>query len=127
MLRATTAVIGGPQLASLHEAHLMQPPHHLVAVGTAAGAGGLDDDEAALVALYRMVAGSAFAAVRLLGLDPVAVERLVWQISQGFDQRARDAAETALGPLECLPAPSAPGMDLLAEARLDRREHLFAS
>jgi urease accessory protein len=105
-------------------------PHHAVALGAAVGlAGGLPVD-AALAAAYLSVSGPASAAVRLLGLDPLRVNAAVLRLAvevRGVAERA--AAVAACEPAE-LPAPGAPGLDLLAEAH--NRKHakevrLFAS
>jgi urease accessory protein len=104
--------------------------HHCVVLGRAVGlAGGLPED-AALTAAYLSVSGPASAAVRLLGLDPLAVHRILAELAEPLRELAGRAAATAgLDPAE-LPAPGAPGLDLLAEAH-DRKHHeevrLFAS
>ena len=105
-------------------------PHHPIVLGAAIGLGGGQPVDAALTAAYLSVSGPASAAVRLLGLDPFAVNGAVLALSDELRAVAERAATTAtLDPAE-LPAPGAPGLDLLAEAH--KRKHakevrLFAS
>ncbi|WP_157247998.1 urease accessory protein UreF [Nonomuraea typhae] len=98
-------------------------PHHPLALGAAAHAAGAAPGDAALAAAYHSVTGPATAAVRLLGLDPVEVHRLLAGLTGDL---ARIAGQ-AHGSPESLPACSAPALDLLAEqhARADLR--LFVS
>jgi urease accessory protein len=61
------------------------------------------------------VSGPASAGVRLLGLDPLRVNAIVAALGPGIAAVAAAAAATAhLDPAD-LPAPGAPGLDLLAE------------
>lgn len=100
------------------------PPHHPVVLGAAAAAAGCSPPEAALVAAYQSVTGPASAAVRLLSLDPLAVNAVLARLTAEVDLVARQAA--APGPGE-LPFPSAPALDLLAEAHAQAEVKLFAS
>ncbi|HEV7647219.1 MAG TPA: urease accessory UreF family protein [Actinophytocola sp.] len=105
-------------------------PHHAVVLGAAVAAFGGTPDGAALAAAYLSVSGPASAAVRLLGLDPLRVNGIVTALAPELRAVAADAAACAgLDPAE-LPAPSAPGLDVLAEEhdRHHREEvRLFAS
>jgi urease accessory protein len=86
-------------------------------LGAAAAAAGCGPDEAARIAAYQSVAGPASAAVRLLGLDPIAVSGIVARIVpevDGLDWRD-------------LPFPSAPNLDLLAEFHVHQEVRLFES
>ncbi|MEV0628405.1 urease accessory protein UreF [Nonomuraea wenchangensis] len=100
-------------------------PHHPVALGVAAYAAGATAGEAALAAAYHAVSGPATAAVRLLGLDPVAVHALLAAL--GPDLAA--VAERAHPPCSWaeLPACSAPALDLLAEQHARAEVRLFVS
>jgi urease accessory protein len=92
-------------------------PHHPIVLGAAAAAAGCGPDEAARIAAYQSVAGPASAAVRLLGLDPIAVSGIVARIVpevDGLDWRD-------------LPFPSAPNLDLLAEFHVHQEVRLFES
>jgi urease accessory protein len=92
-------------------------PHHPVVLGAAVAAAGCGPQEAARIAAYQSVAGPASAAVRLLGLDPIAVSGLVARIVPEVDQV--DYWD--------LPFPSAPNLDLLAEFHIDQEVRLFES
>ncbi|TQS30120.1 urease accessory protein UreF [Microbispora sp. KK1-11] len=75
---------------------LPEGSHHPVALGAAAASAGCTPRQAALAAAYTSVTGPATAAVRLLGLDPVTVHRLLADLAPAFDGTAR-AACASLG------------------------------
>jgi urease accessory protein len=102
-------------------------PHHPVVLGAAAAAAGCDAPDAARIAAYQSVAGPASAAVRLLALDPMRATAVLARLGRDVDQIARRAAAAADGPLDELPCPSAPALDLLAEAHLRAEVRLFES
>jgi len=101
-------------------------PQHAIVLGVLVA----EVEAAALAAAYLAVSGPASASVRLLGLDPLRVNAIVWALAPAIQQVAAAAAATAdRNPAE-LPAPGAPGLDLLAEEhdRHHREEvRLFAS
>jgi urease accessory protein len=102
-------------------------PHHCIVLGAAVGlSGGLPFD-AALTAAYLSVSGPATAAVRLLGLDPLAVNASVAALGQDIHEVAERAAMMAAWRPADLPAPGAPGLDFLAEAHRHKEVRLFAS
>ncbi|HVF13868.1 MAG TPA: urease accessory UreF family protein [Acidimicrobiales bacterium] len=103
--------------------------HHAVAVGLVAAAAGLAPVDAARWAAYDAVMTPATAAVRLLGLDPFSVSALVAALAPGIDEVADEAAAFGASgrPLHELPCPSAPLLDLGAEAHALREVRLFAS
>ncbi|SDD11685.1 urease accessory protein UreF [Actinokineospora iranica] len=105
-------------------------PHQPVLLGALAGIAGASPTQAALAALYLAVSGPASASTRLLGLDPFEVNAAVVALSAPMSEIAAHAAQTChLRPAD-LPAPSAPALDLMAEAhdRTHRMEvRLFAS
>ncbi|MFC6881183.1 urease accessory protein UreF [Actinomadura yumaensis] len=72
-------------------------------------------------------AAPASAAVRLLGLDPLAVNRALAALAPRVDAVAAEAAGCARGPWSGLPAPSAPLLDLHAENHLRSDLRLFES
>ncbi|GAA2783431.1 urease accessory UreF family protein [Saccharopolyspora taberi] len=105
-------------------------PHHPIVLGVLAATAGSGPREAALTAGYLAVSGPSSAGVRLLGLDPFAVNAVVAELAGDLDGIADDAAAVAgLAPAD-LPAPGAPALDLLAESH-DRHHkeevRLFAS
>jgi len=101
-------------------------PHHAIVLGAVVGV----PYDAALAAAYLSVSGPASAAVRLLGLDPLRVNACVAALGPRMDAVAAEAAACAGLDPASLPAPGAPGLDLLAEEhdRHHREEvRLFAS
>ncbi len=102
-------------------------PHHAVVLGAAAAAAGCDAADAARIAAYQSVAGAASAAVRLLALDPMRATAVLARLSRDIDLTAGRAAAAAGGPLAELPCPSAPALDLLAEAHIRAEVRLFES
>ncbi|MCP2252034.1 urease accessory protein [Prauserella aidingensis] len=105
-------------------------PHHPVILGAITGLSGGRPVDAASAAAYLAVSGPASAAVRLLGLDPLAVNGIVANLSHALDAvAARGAAVAGHDPRD-LPAPGAPALDLLAEAHVRHHKEevrLFAS
>ncbi|MGD0698839.1 MAG: urease accessory UreF family protein [Trebonia sp.] len=102
-------------------------PHQAVVLGAAAAAAGCDTADAARIAAYQSVAGPASAAVRLLALDPMRATAVLARLSGDIDLIAERAAAAADGPLAELPCPSAPALDLLAEAHVRAEVRLFES
>ena len=102
-------------------------PHHAVVLGAAAAAAGCTPGEAALIAAYQAVAGPASAAVRLLALDPMRATGVLARLAGEIGQVADDGAGYASRPLDDLPCPSAPALDLLAETHIGAEVRLFES
>jgi urease accessory protein len=86
-------------------------------LGAAAAAADCPPGYAACIAAYQSVSGPASAAVRLLGLDPIAVNAVVARIVPKIDEIA----------WEGIPFPSAPNLDLLAEVHTTAEVRLFES
>jgi urease accessory protein len=102
-------------------------PHHAVVLGAAAAAAGCTPGEAARIAAYQAVAGPASAAVRLLALDPMRATGVLARLAGEIGQVADDGAGYAGRPLDDLPCPSAPALDLLAETHIGAEVRLFES
>jgi len=108
-------------------------PMYPVAMGAVAAAIGLGPAEAALVAAHSSVSGPAWAATRLLGLDPFAVGRCLAEMAPAIEQVAAAAAAdgvraSGLGAgYAALPAFSAPLLDIGAEIHQQWEVRLFAS
>lgn len=100
-------------------------PHHPIALGAVAHVAGLSPEDAALAAAYHAITGPATAAVRLLGLDPVEVHRVLAALIPDLATTAAKAS-TASAP-EGLPTHSAPALDLLAESHARAQVRLFIS
>jgi urease accessory protein len=101
--------------------------HHAVVLGAAAAAAGCTPGEAARIAAYQAVAGPASAAVRLLALDPMRATAVLARLAGEIGQVADDGAGYAGRPLDDLPCPSAPALDLLAETHFGAEARLFES
>ncbi|MGY1773745.1 urease accessory protein UreF [Blastococcus sp. SYSU D00813] len=102
-------------------------PHHPVALGVAAAAGGLTDGDAAAAAAYLSISGPATAAQRLLAMDPLTVAAITARLSPEVDAVAARSASRARGPRADLPADTDPLLDLLAEVHTVRSDRYFAS
>jgi urease accessory protein len=122
LLRAARAAWPGPWLADLAAAP--QPPHHAVVLGATAAAAGCSPGQAALIAAYLTVTGPASAAVRLLALDPIEVSATIARLASAIETAA---ARGAAAETNDLPYPSAPALDLYAEAHARAEVRLFAS
>lgn len=81
--------------------------HHAVALGVVAHAAGLGPDDAAAVAAIGSITGPASAAVRLLGLDPYAVQAVLAGLAPTCDSIAEQAARAATPAAELAAAPGA--------------------
>jgi urease accessory protein len=127
-LRAVRAAWPSPVLDELVAVH--PRPHHPLLVGAVCGIAGEPIEEAARCVAYLAVSGPASAAVRLLGLDPFAVNAVLVRLGPALEAVVAEAVAAAAGPPSHLPAPSAPVLDLMAQAHVDRRRgrlRLFAS
>jgi urease accessory protein len=98
-----------------------------VVLGACAGAAGGQPADAAVIAATASVTGPASAAVRLLGLDPLAVHGLLAGLAETITAVSRSAAAAADGDWAALPAAASPGLDLLAERHAREEVALFAS
>ncbi|AHH93983.1 hypothetical protein KALB_607 [Kutzneria albida DSM 43870] len=127
-LRAGRAAWPSPALDKLVAE--VPAPHHAVTVGALIGAAGGTPAEAAHCAGYLAVSGPASAAVRLLGLDPFAVNAVVAGLAPELAAVTELAERGHALPAGELPAPSSPALDLFAESheRIHRQEvRLFVS
>jgi urease accessory protein len=137
--RAASRQLGGGLLRLLRsvlpEADLVTPwarcgrpaPHHPLVLGAGVGLAGGSPELAARAAALAACAGPASAAVRLLGLDPFAVQAMLARLAPGIDECAALAAHGADRPPSSLPADGAPALDLLADYHLTAEVRLFAS
>ena len=97
-------------------------PHHSLVLGVVVLAAGGSADDAALVAALASVSGPASAAVRLLGLDPIAVTGLLARLGPRVQEVASAASITAE-----LPAAGHPLLDIFAQRHAGRSSTLFTS
>ena len=98
-------------------------PHHPIALGVAAAAGGLTPRDAAHAAAYLSISGPATAAQRLLAMDPLTVAALTARLAPDIDA----VAEGRGGHSGRLSAATDPLLDLLAEVHAARKDRFFAS
>ncbi|MFR9803864.1 urease accessory protein UreF [Pseudonocardia sp. RS010] len=127
-LRAARTAWPSPVLDDLVAVH--PRPHHPLLAGAVCGIAGEPPEDAARCVAYLAVSGPASAAVRLLGLDPFAVNAVLVRLGPTLDAVVGEAVSAADGPPSDLPAPSAPVLDLMAQAHVDQhrgRLRLFAS
>ena len=101
-------------------AALPAQPHHPLALGVAAAAGGLTARDAAAAAAYLSISGPATAAQRLLAMDPITVAAVTARLAPEVDAVAQQSARD-------LPAATDPLLDLLAEVHAARTDRFFAS
>ncbi|MFB4315465.1 urease accessory protein UreF [Actinomadura sp. 21ATH] len=123
LLRAARRTWPHPALDALAA---LRAPHQPLVQGAAAAAAGGAPPDAAAVSAYGAVTGPASAAVRLLGLDPLAVHRALADLAPEVDAVAARAARVP-ADWAGLPAPSAPLLDLYAERHLGAGLRLFES
>jgi urease accessory protein len=100
------------------------PPHHPIVLGAAVAAAGGAPELAASAAALATISVPASAAVRLLGLDPFAVQSMLARLAIELD-RGELAARTAADDPRS--AYAAPALDLLADFHLTTEVRLFAS
>jgi urease accessory protein len=93
--------------------------HHPLVLGAAVAAAGGTPELAARAAALGTITVPASAAVRLLGLDPFAVQAMLARLAAEID-----AMDLACGELR---SASAPGLDLLADVHHTAEVRLFAS
>ncbi|MFY9808829.1 MAG: urease accessory UreF family protein [Pseudonocardiaceae bacterium] len=107
-------------------------PHHPLVLGAVVTATGDGANAAALLALHHLLGGACAAAVRLLGLDPIAVAAVQVRASRSAEQTADAAvgvAREAVGQqnTRLLPSTGTPLPEVLAELHARTEVTLFAS
>ena len=119
--------------ASELAAELPDGPMYPVALGAVGEQIGLGPGDVALVAAQASVSGPAWAATRLLGLDPFAVGRCLARLAAGVETVATEAialtasVAAAASAAPGLPAYSAPLIEIGAEDHARWEVRLFAS
>jgi urease accessory protein len=100
-----------------------------VALGAVAAAASLGPHDAALVGAQSSVSGAAWAATRLLGLDPFDVARCQADLGPAVDAEVEAAVRWAAPGCDIrrLPAASAPLADIGAQHHVTWEVRLFAS
>jgi len=114
-----------PHAAYVRNGPLGERPHHAVALGVAVVAAGGTAQDAALLAALASVSGPASAAVRLLGLDPIAVTAVLARLGPQVERVAADALQAVAAGEP--PATGHPLFDVLAERHASQGNTLFTS
>jgi urease accessory protein len=125
LLRTVSRIWDHRALAALRA---LGRPHHPLVLGAAVAAGAGTPADAAALAVHHMVGAACSAAIRLLGLDPLAVAA----VQGGLSDMANRAAEIGflaaeLGDPARLPATGAVLPELLAARHAQSEVTLFAS
>jgi urease accessory protein len=129
LLRTVAAAWPGPVLDTLGN---LPHVHHPLVLGVAVAAAGGTPSDAALLALHHLIGGAGSAAVRLLGLDPLAVAAAAVAAGRQAQQVAAAAAGDALRAVAAddpalLPAEGSALHDVLAQLHDTSGTMLFAS
>jgi urease accessory protein len=129
LLRTVALAWPGPAVDALRA---LPRVHHPLVLGVAAAGAGASPEDAAGLALHHLVGGACSAAVRLLGLDPLAVAAVAVAVGRSAEQVAAGAAAAAAlavlaGDPSLLPADGSPLHDVLAQLHDSSEATLFAS
>lgn len=134
MLRAAQAIWPSAAVAWLGQLsdHCAGGPMYPLVLGPVAASVGLGPLEAALVAAQGSVSGPAWAATRLLGIDPYAVGSCLADLAPAVEQVAHDAGALTSSPsladaIAELPSGAAVLVEIGAEAHAAWEVRLFAS
>lgn len=128
----------------LRTAHLVWPsaaldalaeigrPHHPLVLGAVVAAAGDGAEMAASLVLHHLLGGACAAAVRLLGLDPIAVAAVQAAASRPAEHVAQSAVTAARDSVaqqdpRLLPTTGTPLPEVLAELHARAEVTLFAS
>jgi urease accessory protein len=98
-------------------------PHHPLVLGAAGALTGASPRIAARAAALGVCTAPASSAVRLLGLDPYAVHRMLAALAPAVEAVADESSMEGVSPS----ALSAPAMELLADVHARSEVRLFAS
>ncbi len=102
-------------------------PHLSTAQGIVAAAIDLGPREAALISAYGSVTGAAAAGVKLLGLDPLSVNRVVAETAPVIAELVDEAGDLAECAPADLPARAAPLLETGSALHALRQPRMFAS
>lgn len=128
LLRAAAALGEGPvEAVRIAAAGHARGPHQASALGALCRCLAAPAAGAAAVSLYGTATTVCQAAVRLLGLDPVAAAAEVAARCAWIDRTAAALAGAAATPLRSLPAPATPLLDYHLERHARREGRLFAT
>jgi urease accessory protein len=100
-------------------------PHQPLVLGVTVAAAGGDPIDAATIALHHLTSAVATAAVRLLGLDPVALARVQARVASTIDDIA--AASAVDLDASALPADGGALTEILGQHHGGRDARLFVA
>lgn len=129
LLRTARRVWPAEALEALHG---VGRPQHPLVLGATVAAAGDGPGIAASLALHHLLGGACSAAVRLLGLDPIAVASVQQRASRSAETVASAAAQQAEEAVaqsdpRLLPSTGTPLPEVLAELHARAEVTLFAS
>jgi urease accessory protein len=106
--------------------------HHPLVLGAAVAAAHATPADAAMLAVHHLIGGACTAAVRLLGLDPLAVAAVAARAGTAAEPVAAEATDAALAAAAAadpalLPADGNPLHDVMAQLHRSTEATLFAS
>jgi urease accessory protein len=134
LFRAAQAMWAPPAVAWLSQLsdRCAGGPMYPIALGAVAASVGLGPLEVALAAAQSSVSGPAWAATRLLGIDPFAVGRCLAELAPAIEQVASEAGALTSAPslaeaIAELPSCAAVLVEIGAEAHAAWEVRLFAS
>lgn len=113
LLRAGTTVWSTPMLASV--GRIEGGAHQPMVLGALVAATNGSPNDAAMVVMHHLSAAVTSAAIRLLGLDPLAVAAIQAQVGERIDEWSAQADLWAVLPAPDLPANGGALTDILAE------------
>lgn len=125
LLRAGSGIWSSPTLDLVTRTD--PGPHQPVALGALVAAAGGTPTDAATLSFHHLAAAVTSAAVRLLGLDPLAVARIQAQAGEWCDRSCRDADAWAAQTTATLPATAGSLTDILAEDHAGWDARLFVA
>jgi urease accessory protein len=125
--RLVTAMAPAADLAGPWRLVARPAPHHPLVLGAAVAIGGGSPELAAVAAALGTCSVAASAAVRLLGLDPYAVQGVLAGLAPAINAVGAAQAAGDLADFAGLPAAGAPALELLADVHARSEMRLFAS
>jgi urease accessory protein len=115
-----------PLLLLLSEVH-HDGAHQPIALGTVAVAAGLDERQAAALALHHAVTTPIQAAIKIAGFDPFALAATTVRLAPTIDALTDAACSAAAGPLAALPSATAPLIEIASLRHDATGNRLFAT
>ena len=129
LLRTAARAWPSPSVAALRT---LRRVHHPLVLGVACAAAGATPSDAGELAVHHLVGGACTAAVRLLGLDPLAVAAVAAAAGRRAEPVVADAVHAGVAAAAAcdpalLPADGNPLFDVLAQLHRSTEATLFAS